>query len=114
METVVETPAYLRQAKVIGMTKAEMDEAVAIVSVNPLAGDLLVGSGGCRKVRVGGKGKGKSGGYRVVTVIGGGDLPVFILWVLSKGSTSALTKAQTNALSAAVKDLQQSYSTKSA
>jgi hypothetical protein len=32
-----------------------------------MAGDLIVGSGGLRKVRVAGRGKGKSRGYRVVT-----------------------------------------------
>ena len=32
---------------------------------NPLAGDLIVGTGGLRKLRASGKGKGKSGGYRI-------------------------------------------------
>jgi hypothetical protein len=109
METVVETPAYLRQAKAVGMTDDEMVQVVNIISANPLAGALLVGSGGCRKVRVGGKGKGKSGGYRVITFVGGGSLPVFLLWVLSKSSTSALTQAQTNALNAATASLREDY-----
>jgi mRNA-degrading endonuclease RelE of RelBE toxin-antitoxin system len=32
---------------------------------NPEAGDVISGTGGLRKMRYGGKGKGKSGGYRV-------------------------------------------------
>jgi hypothetical protein len=109
METVVETPAYLRQAKAVGMTEAEMTDVVSAIAADPLSGNLLVGSGGCRKVRFGGKGKGKSGGYRIITFVGGGDLPVFLLWVLSKGSTAALTRAQTNALSVATQSLQEDY-----
>ena len=51
------------------MTAEEMTAAVDLVAANPGAGDLIVGSGGCRKVRgVAGKGRGKSGGYRVVTL----------------------------------------------
>lgn len=33
---------------------------------NPESGDIIKGSGGIRKMRWGGKGKGKRGGYRVV------------------------------------------------
>ena len=33
--------------------------------VNPEVGDVISGTGGLRKMRHGGKGKGKSGGYRV-------------------------------------------------
>jgi len=67
MHTVVETPSYLASAKEEKMTEAEMKAAVDLIAANPEAGDVIVGAGGCRKVRIAGKGKGKSGGYRVVT-----------------------------------------------
>jgi hypothetical protein len=38
---------------------------------DPAAGDIIEGTGGLRKLRVAGKGKGKSGGYRVIYL----DLP---------------------------------------
>lgn len=98
MHTVVETAAYLRSAKRIGMTDAEMDAAVDTMAKDPQAGELIVGSGGCRKVRIAGKGKGKSGGYRIVTYYGGETVPVFLLSVLSKGSDANFTAAQVNAL----------------
>lgn len=77
MQSVIETPAYLAAAKEEGMTVDEMMSAVDLVAANPRAGDLIAGSGGCRKVRVGGKGRGKSGGYRVVTFFAAKDVPVF-------------------------------------
>jgi hypothetical protein len=55
-----------------------------------------VGSGGCRKVRVAGRGKGKSGGYRVVTFYSNEQTPVLLIAVLSKGSDANFTAAQVN------------------
>ena len=104
MQTVIETNAYLSAAKAIGMTADEMKDAVDTVSGDPLAGDLIVGSGGCRKVRISGRGKGKSGGYRIVT-FSAGDFGVFLLWVLSKGRTANLSAKQVNALALATTTL---------
>lgn len=103
MQTVVETPSYLRRAKDAGMTEAEMKDAVDQIAANPEAGDLIQGSGGCRKVRVAGRGKGKSGGYRIVTLFGGGHMPVFLLSVLSKGSAGNFSDAQVAQMNAAAK-----------
>jgi|SRR5579872_2196791 len=97
MHTVIETAAFARSAKDVGMSSAEMTAAIDLVSGDPTAGDLIVGSGGCRKVRVAGRGKGKSGGYRVITFFVS-EYGVFLLWVLSKGRDANLTKSQVNTL----------------
>lgn len=65
MHTVVETPEYLKASARAGMDDEERQDVVDIVSANPGAGILL--QGGIRKVRVPGKGRDKSGGYRVIT-----------------------------------------------
>lgn len=67
VHTVIETAAYLTAADDAGMTDAERKSAVDMIAANPLCGDLMVGTGGCRKIRLAGRGKGKSGGYRLVT-----------------------------------------------
>ena len=67
MHTVVETLPYLASATKAGMTDAERLLAVDLISANPGAGEVIVGGGGIRKIRVPGRGKGKSGGYRVLT-----------------------------------------------
>lgn len=97
METVVETPAYLAAANDAGMSEAERTAAVDLVSANPEVGDLIVGTGGCRKVRLAGKGRGKSGGYRLITFYKVGDR-VFLLTVFSKGDRPNLTQAERNGL----------------
>lgn len=93
METVIETPAYLAAAADAGMTEAEREAAVLMVATDPMAGAMMVGTGGCRKVRLAGKGKGKSGGYRLITFYRT-TKGVYLLWVFSKGSQSNLNDAQ--------------------
>jgi hypothetical protein len=45
---------------------AERIEFINWIAANPLAGDVIPGSGGCRKVRWGRSGMGKRGGARVI------------------------------------------------
>ena len=98
MQTVIETESYLRAAKDAGMADAEMTAAVDLVASNPESGDLMQGTGGVRKTRLAGRGKGKSGGYRIVWYFGGGDIPVFLLTVFGKGEKANLTQGERNAL----------------
>jgi hypothetical protein len=94
VHTVVETPEYLRAAKKAGMSAAEREAAVLFLAEHPQAGEVIEGSGGARKVRIAREGKGKSGGYRVVTYYQDADTPVFLLTVISKGRRSDLTADQ--------------------
>ena len=66
------------------MSEREIEDLVSYLSVNPDAGDEMVGTGGCRKLRVAGRGKGKSGGYRTVTFFSGNSMPVFLITVFSR------------------------------
>jgi hypothetical protein len=94
----VETPGYLADAKDAGLTDAEREKIVATVSRNPTAGDEIPGTGGARKIRFAGGGKGKSGGYRVVSFFTGADVPVFLLGVFAKGDRVNMTQAERNDL----------------
>ena len=98
MQSVIETEAYLRDAKDAGMSEHERTAAVDLVAVDPEAGDVLQGTGGVRKARLAGKGKGKSGGYRIVWYFGGEDIPVFLLTVFGKGEKANLSQGERNAL----------------
>jgi hypothetical protein len=89
------------------MTSNEMEAVIDLLAANPLAGDVIVGSGGCRKVRISGKGKGKSGGYRVVTFFSGENVPVFLLAVLAKGSRANFSAAERNAMKQATTRLRE-------
>lgn len=109
MRTVVETPDYLSDARVAGLVEADRARIVLLVSQDPTAGDPIVGTGGARKIRVAGRGKGKSGGYRVITFFGGEDIPVFLLAVFSKGDKVNLSKAERNDLRNELAGLAEDY-----
>ena len=100
LQTVAETAAFIASADKAGMTVAERSDAIAQIAADPTSGDMVVGSGGVRKVRVAGRGKGKSGGYRIATAFLNKDRPVYLLAVLSKGQAANFTAEQIKALKA--------------
>jgi len=65
MRTVAETDLFAADAKSI-WAEAERLEFVSWIAQNPLAGDVVPGSGGCRKVRWSRAGMGKRDGARVI------------------------------------------------
>lgn len=80
------------------MSEAERQAAVDLIAANPLVGDMVIGGGGIRKVRVAGRGKGKSGGYRILTYFVGEGRPAYLLWVINKSMAANLSDTQTAAL----------------
>jgi hypothetical protein len=109
MQTVIQTPTFLADAKAAGVTDDEMLAIVNTISADPEAGDVIVGTGGARKVRIGGKGKGKSGGYRVITFYAAEDVPVFLLALVSKGQRANISPAERNELRAILGTLADAY-----
>lgn len=65
MRTVIETPIFQKQAEKV-WTEPERTEFIDWIAENPLAGDVIPGADGARKVRWKVAGKGKSGGARVI------------------------------------------------
>ena len=61
MQTVIETDAYLSDAKRAGLSEQERMSIVECLAKDPQAGDEIQGTGGARKIRFAGKGKGKRG-----------------------------------------------------
>lgn len=87
------------------MSDDERANVVDILAANPEAGEIMPGCGGARKLRVAKPGKGKSGGYRVITYFAGKDVPVFLLTVFGKNEKASLAKGERNALAALTKTL---------
>lgn len=94
------------------MSKSEVEELVWFLMENPTAGDEISGTGGCRKVRWAGRGKGKSGGYRTITFYSGESMPVFLLTVFGKGEKSNLTAGEKAALKTLTKAIATEYKNK--
>ncbi len=65
MYTIIETPIFSADARDIWV-EDERGEFCAWLAANPEAGDVIPGSGGCRKVRWARAGMGKRGGVRVI------------------------------------------------
>ena len=106
VQTVILTKAFLNAAEHAGMGNAEREALVDWIAMNPTAGDLMKGTGGCRKVRYRKPGTGKSGGYRVVTFFGGADIAVVLLTVFGKSEKANLTKHERNEIAKRVVQLE--------
>jgi hypothetical protein len=85
LHTVAETQAFIRDAENAGVTGEQRTAMVLAIAADPKGGDEIRGSGGVRKRRFAGRGKGKSGGYRVLTAYFGERAPVYAVALLSKG-----------------------------
>src|ERR1700730_13227235 len=107
--TVVETPFFLRKAEAGLLTDDEREQLAAFVGANPEAGDVIPESGGVRKLRWAAKGKGKSGGGRLIYYFHNEAFPVFLLTVYAKNQKANLTKAERNDMKTLVPLLVKNY-----
>jgi hypothetical protein len=106
--TVVETPMHLRAAEAI-YSEAEREEIVRSIAAYPVAGDLMPGTGGYRKLRFVRPGMGKRGRARIVYLYGGEDLPIFLITAYAKSEKGNLSKAEQNALAKMAKSFLADY-----
>ncbi len=97
MQTVVETPGYLRAAEVL-FSETELDQIVTMVAADPECGEIMQGTGGFRKVRVARGGMGKRGGARVVYILRNEMFPVFLVAAYAKNEKDNLTRKERNEL----------------
>ena len=99
MQTVVETPVFIRRAEKL-LSEDKHAGLIAFLAGNPEAGDEIVGTGGVRKVRYGAKGRGRSGGVRVIYYFYDQDMPIYALLVYGKNERANLTAKQRKAVAA--------------
>ena len=95
--TVAETPAFEKEAKGV-LTEDEVLELIDTLAADPERGDLIQGTGGLRKIRVGRAGMGKRGGARVVYYYHNQDMPVYLLTIFATGEKDDLKPAERRAL----------------
>jgi hypothetical protein len=109
MKTVVQTPTFLASAREMGLSEEYQTEIVETIAAEPTMGDIMVGTGGCRKCRWAGRGKGKSGGYRTVHYNGADDVPVLLLAAIDKGERDNLSQDERNRLKKALQTYESEY-----
>ena len=65
MQTIVELPEFLKKSSNI-LVDDEKASLLNYLAFHPMAGDLIQGTGGIRKLRWSARGKGRSGGARII------------------------------------------------
>ena len=76
-----------------------------MVAKDPERGEVMQGTGGVRKMRVGRGGRGKSGGGRVMYLHHDANHPIFLRGAFAKNEKSNLSEAERNELAKFVKTL---------
>lgn len=85
MLTVIETPVFQRMVADV-LTEADRQLLIAWIAGNPLAGDVIPGADGLRKVRWSRTGMGKRGGARVIyfTRLANGEVVLIAIYAKAK------------------------------
>lgn len=97
MQTIVEINEYVKQASKL-LDETEQNSIISHLASLPESGEIIQATGGVRKFRWTAKGKGKSGGVRIIHFYCDKDMPLFLLGVFSKSDKSNLSMAECNEL----------------
>lgn len=100
------THEFLKRWEAIGLTEEDLRELEIFLCHNPTAGDVIVGTGGVRKLRWQTKGQGKSGGARVIYIDFTSAERIYILTAYAKNEKSDLTMEQKKILYSLVKRIE--------
>jgi hypothetical protein len=83
---------------------------ISHIAANPLQGELIVGTGGIRKVRWAADAhQGKRGGVRVLYYYHNQSIPIFLFTVYGKSKKENLTQAERNILKTITSKIVRSY-----
>ena len=93
MITIVELAGFQAQVGVC-IRPSERDDVIDFLARNPERGDPIIGTGGIRKLRWGGKGKGKRCGLRIIYYFYNEASPIFLLTAYAKGEKEDLSSEQ--------------------
>ena len=102
--SVIEFAGYRRRASEL-LTTGQRDAVIDLVACEPKCGDIIPGSGGLRKVRIGRDGIGKRGGTRVVYYFYNQDFPILLLALYAKNEKSDLTVAEKREFAASMREI---------
>lgn len=97
MLTFVELPVFARVREAY-LDDHEFSRLQVYLIERPDAGDVIPGSGGCRKLRWAGSGKGKRGGLRVIYFWRRADGQIVLVTLYAKNVTDNIAPATLRAL----------------
>jgi len=109
LQTVVETPEFIKQATTC-MDDESRADFIKYIAENPLAGDLIVGTGGARKIRWQASiNEGKRGGARVIYYYHDQDIPIFLFTAYKKNQKDNITAIEKGILKKIINLIVQTY-----
>ena len=92
---VAETAQFASASRKL-FDETEREELTDFLAWNPMVGDVIAGTGGIRKLRWALKGRGKSGGARVIYYYHDERIPLYLLDVYAKNDQANLSLAARN------------------
>ena len=101
MHSVAETSIFTRRADAL-LGREDRAALIGKLAADPMAGDLVPGLGGIRKLRFARAGRGKSGGFRVIYYFASVNRPVLALLIYAKNEQDNITPQQQKALLALI------------
>lgn len=109
LQTVVETPEFLKQANSF-MDDISKEDFISYIAGNPYDGDIITGTGGVRKIRWASNiNQCKRGGARIIYYFYDKATPIFLFTAYGKNHKTDLTMAEKNMLAKVVRTLIATY-----
>ena len=100
---IVETPIFTKRVTgVMGVEDYRLLQSELVL--RPESGKIIPGSGGLRKLRWTGSGRGKRGGSRLIYYYMRDDKIIMMLFIYAKNETEDLTKDQIKVLRSIVEE----------
>ncbi len=99
LQAVLETSIFSRRADAL-LSREERSDLIESLARDPLAGDVMPGLGGVRKLRFAPKGRGKSGAFRVIYYVLTDELPILALLIYGKNERADLSPEQRKVIAA--------------
>ena len=103
----VETTIFTKLWSALGLTEDDLLELQTRLMEKPMSGDLIVGTGGARKIRFALQHKGKSGGARIIYIDILHDKQIHLLLCYTKAKTETLTDNQKKQLKTVIKAIKE-------
>lgn len=105
----IQLPQFMKQWDRTGLTDEDFRALEIEVGTNYNAHDIIQGTGGLRKVRVGKENRGKSGGFRVLYLPLDENTIFLFITMFDKSDQANLSKAERNIIKRKVEQLKQQH-----
>lgn len=90
MHSVLEISAFTRRADAL-LSREDREALINALAFDPLAGDVMPGLGGVRKLRFAPRGRGKRGAFRVIYYVLDDRLPILAMLLYGKNERTDIT-----------------------